>query len=194
MFTSTFWRELFRLHGTTLSFSSSYHPQTDGQTEVTNRTIAMYLRCLIGECLRIWVDCLPWTEYCYNTSFHSALQTSPFRVVYGRDPPRLLSYEPSISNLGAVNVALRDRDALLDFVRDLFGKLRYVWQSFTMAQVAKLNLQSDSGFGSDSTPIASSRLIIGCFTNYRRSFLVFSESLSVLVTLLTNLPFVRRFK
>lgn len=56
-------------------------------------------------------------EYCYNTSLHSALNTTPFRVVYGRDPPHLLSYEPGMSKLDAVDEALRDRDAFLQTIR-----------------------------------------------------------------------------
>lgn len=48
VFTSTFWRELFRLHGTQLKHSSEYHLQTDGQSEVVNRCLKNYLCCFTG--------------------------------------------------------------------------------------------------------------------------------------------------
>lgn len=91
-FTSNFWKELFRLSGSTLALSIVYRPQTDGQIEVTNHMIEMYLRCLVKDFPRKWLELLPWAEYCYNTSLHSTLHTSPFRVVYGRDPLRMLSF------------------------------------------------------------------------------------------------------
>ena len=87
IFTSNLWKELFRLSDTQLSMSSSYHPQTDGQTERLNQCLEGFLRCTVHACPRQWFKWLPLAEYWYNTSFHSALQLSPFEVLYGH-PPR----------------------------------------------------------------------------------------------------------
>jgi hypothetical protein len=78
VFTSAFWKELFHLAGTRLCMSSAFHPQSDGQTEVVNKVITMYLRCLTGDRPRQWVRWLPWAEFCYNTSYHTALRDTPF--------------------------------------------------------------------------------------------------------------------
>jgi hypothetical protein len=83
VFTSTFWKELFQFAGVKLLLSSAFQLQIDGQSEVTNLTIAMYLRCLAGDRPRSWLQWLPWAEFCYNSSYQSSLRTTPFQVVYG---------------------------------------------------------------------------------------------------------------
>ena len=80
--------------------------------------IAMYLRCLTGDRSRAWLDWLPWAEYCYNTAHHSSLRTSPFKVVYGLDPPALLPYTAGSSQTGAADRLLQDRDTFLEEVRE----------------------------------------------------------------------------
>lgn len=125
VFTSSFWTALFKLCGTRLQLSSAYHPQTDGQTEVVNRTIEMYLRCLVGDKPRSWVDWVPWAEYCYNTAFHTALKTTPFQVVYGREPPRLLSYVPGATKVDAVDQALINRDEMLETIRQRLSQAQH---------------------------------------------------------------------
>ena len=94
VFTSVFWKELMRLMGTKLHMTSAFHPQSDGQMEAANRVIAMYLRCFTGDRPRQWLRWLPWAKYIYNTAYQTSLHDTPFRVVYGRDPPTIRSYEP----------------------------------------------------------------------------------------------------
>lgn len=54
IFTSALWQELFRLSGTQLLMSSSYHPQTDGQTERLNQCLEAFLWCSVHSCPSQW--------------------------------------------------------------------------------------------------------------------------------------------
>lgn len=81
VFLSKLWEELFKQYGVVLHKSSVYHPQTDGQTEVINRSLETYLRCFTNRRPTLWVQWLPWAEYWYNTSFHTAIQTTLFQAV-----------------------------------------------------------------------------------------------------------------
>jgi hypothetical protein len=119
VFTGHVWRDLFQMAGVKLCTSTAFHPQTDGQSEVVNKVIAMYLRCATGDRPHAWVDWLSWAEYCYNTSFHTALCTTPFEVVYGRPPPAILPYKPGTARTEAAVVLLRSRDEILAEVRQL---------------------------------------------------------------------------
>ena len=98
--------------------STAFHPQTDGQSEVTNRILGVYLRYLAGDQPRSWLRWLPWAEYCYNTSLQTALHATPFKVVYGHDPPALLSYEQGQSRVPAVDKQLVARDEFLAEIKE----------------------------------------------------------------------------
>ncbi|CAM8943168.1 unnamed protein product [Rhodiola kirilowii] len=86
VFLSDFWRELFTIQGVDLNMSTAYHPQFDGQTEVVNRCLETYLRCMCSDKPHLWSKWLPLAEWWYNTTFHSATQLTPYEVVYGQAP------------------------------------------------------------------------------------------------------------
>ena len=106
-FLSQFWRQLFQAMGTTLSMSSAYHPQTDGQTEALNKCLELYLRCFVSEHPKAWVELLPWAQYWYNTSFQCSAALTPFKIVYGRDPPTLIPYYSNDHNPSDVSTLLQ---------------------------------------------------------------------------------------
>ena len=93
-FLSHFWRTLWRLFGTDLQYSSSFHPQTDGQTEVVNRTMADIIRCLCSDMPKQWDRYLAPAEFAFNNSVNRSTGTSPFQVVYGRTPQHTLDLVP----------------------------------------------------------------------------------------------------
>lgn len=84
---SHFWRPLWNKLGTTVQFSSAYHPQTDGQTEVVNRSLGNLLRCLAGERPHQWDLILPQAEFAFNSSLNRSTAKSPFEIVYGHPIP-----------------------------------------------------------------------------------------------------------
>lgn len=117
IFLSSFWKELFKLSGTTLKMSSTYHPETDGQTEVLNRCLETYLRCFASERPKTWGKWLSWAEFCYNTGFHSGANTTPFEVVYGRPPPPIVPFLPGEVRVQALAESLQERDVILHHLK-----------------------------------------------------------------------------
>lgn len=85
-FLSHFWRTLWKFVGTKLLFSTSHHPQIDGQTEVTNRTLGNLLRGLVSRTQKDWDLKLGHAEFVYNRSSSTTTNHSPFEVVYGINP------------------------------------------------------------------------------------------------------------
>lgn len=86
VFTIALWQELFRLADVKLHMSSSYHPQTDGQTERLNQCLEAFLRCTVHAAPTKWSQWLAQAQHWYNTSYHSALNTTPFEILFARKP------------------------------------------------------------------------------------------------------------
>jgi hypothetical protein len=69
-FVGHFWRTLWKRLGSKLHFSSAHHPQSDGQTKVTNRSLGILLRSLVGSHPRRWDEVFSQEEFAYNRSSH----------------------------------------------------------------------------------------------------------------------------
>jgi hypothetical protein len=117
IFTSSFWQQLFKLAGTQLCMSTAYHPQTDGQTEQVNQCLETFLRCFTHACPKQWSKWLSLAEFWYNTSPHSSLGTSPFKVLYGREPNHLGLSVVNVHPVPELQQWLDERQVMLDLVK-----------------------------------------------------------------------------
>ena len=83
-----------------------------------NKSLEGYLRCFSGDRPRDWSKWLALAEYAYNTSEHTSTKVSPFELVYGQPPPRLLPYEPGSTRVQAVEEELKDRHFIHKLVQE----------------------------------------------------------------------------
>jgi hypothetical protein len=82
-FTSNFWKGLFKRFETSLNFSTTYHPETDGQTERVNRVIEDMMRMYVMDKPSKWEYYLLLVEFVYNNGYHASLDMSPFESLNG---------------------------------------------------------------------------------------------------------------
>ncbi|KAK1694546.1 hypothetical protein QYE76_011243 [Lolium multiflorum] len=134
-FMSYFWKTLWRKLGTKLLFSTTCHPQTDGQTEVVNRTLSQLLRSMIKKNLKEWEECLPHVEFAYNRAVHSTTELCPFEVVYGFKPITPLDLLPLPIN-ERVNMEASKR---ADFVKKIHVKTKELIEKKGKSNAARMN-------------------------------------------------------
>ena len=121
-FTGKFWRSLMEMMGVKLAMSTAFHPQTDGQTERTNRTLETFLRHYVNHQHDDWDTLLTAAEFAYNNSVHASTRLTPFELAHGRKvtvPPVFgtAAAEPTSDNPAASSFITRIR-GLLNIARD----------------------------------------------------------------------------
>ncbi|KAE8656515.1 hypothetical protein F3Y22_tig00117000pilonHSYRG00231 [Hibiscus syriacus] len=85
-FIGRLWTKLFKLLGAELNFSTSFHPQIDGQTERVNALLECYLRHFMSANQRDWPKLLDVTQFSYNLQRSEATGRSPFELATGQQP------------------------------------------------------------------------------------------------------------
>ncbi|XP_075084628.1 uncharacterized protein LOC142167942 [Nicotiana tabacum] len=85
-FTGAFWRELFSLLGSELHFSTSFYPQTDGQTERVNALLELYLRHFVSANQKDYAKLLDTAHFSFNLQHSESTGRSPFELATGQQP------------------------------------------------------------------------------------------------------------
>nr|GEV03011.1 putative mitochondrial protein [Tanacetum cinerariifolium] len=117
VFLSTFWKSLFSSLQVKLKLSTAYHPQTDGKTEVVNRCLGCYLRCMCGEKPKEWVKSFPLAKFWYNTNFHSAINTTPYETFYCQTPPIYVPYILGDNKVENADRTLQSREEVVKMLK-----------------------------------------------------------------------------
>ena len=123
-FTSNFWKGLFNGFGTNLNFSTTYHPESNGQTERVNQVIEDMLRMYVMDKSSKWEDYLHFVDFSYNNRYQTSLIMSPFEALYGRKCNTPVSWDN-----------LADRVVVgLDFLREMEEKMIKIKKNLKVAQ------------------------------------------------------------
>ena len=115
-FMSRFWKAVFDSLGTKLLYSSAYHPQTDGQTERTNRTMEQMLRMYVQRNPEEWDCYLAPIEFAYNNAIQASTGYSPFFLMNGEHPrvPTALSDQSS-----SIDINVESANTFVHFFQQL---------------------------------------------------------------------------
>jgi hypothetical protein len=124
IFTSNLWRELFSLAGVQLHMSSSYHPQSDGQTECLNQTMETFLRCFVNSCPHKWSAWISSAQFWYNSCYHSAVGRSPFEALYGYSPKHFGISAMDAAHSPDLSSWLRDRQLMTELIKQHLARAK----------------------------------------------------------------------
>ncbi|KAL0161463.1 hypothetical protein M9458_045188, partial [Cirrhinus mrigala] len=112
-FISRVWKSFFKLLGVTVSLSSGYHPQTNGQTERKIQEVGWFLRTFCHGHQNSWSQFLGWAEYAQNSLRQPSTGLTPFQCVLGFQPP-LFPWNGEPSDVPTVDYWFRESERVWD--------------------------------------------------------------------------------
>ena len=123
-FTAHFWKSFQKDMGTRLTMSTTFHPQTDGQSERTIQVLEDMLRACVLDHKGSWEEHLPLEEFAYNNSYQVSIQMAPYEALYGRPCSSPLCW----TEMGESSITDPD------LIRDTFKKVSLIRQRLLTAQ------------------------------------------------------------
>jgi hypothetical protein len=111
-FTSAFWQRVTELLGTRTVMSSSFYPQSDGQTERVNQTLETYLRHYVFVELNDWDTLLSRAEFARNAAYHESIRSSRFKLNFGYNPRTPVGEVVEVEHPGSAAFVERLQSAL----------------------------------------------------------------------------------
>lgn len=125
-FTSTFWRSFMELQGSFHQLSSAFRPNTDGQTERTNRFLEDYVRNYVHASQNNWADLLWSAEIAYNSRIHDSIGMSPFEADLGYVPRSVPDhiFDNIVGTKSKKDILLlgQKQQELLEILKETLGK------------------------------------------------------------------------
>ena len=100
-FAADYWRAVARILQMKLLMSMAFHPETNGRSENSNKTVVQYLHGCTTHDQANSNDYLPLVEYAYNSSVHHSTKQTPFELDLGYEPPLLLDLVADLQQLQA---------------------------------------------------------------------------------------------
>ena len=136
---------------TELATSTSYHPQSNGQTEIVNKWVEGYLRNNVAGQQRTWIKWLNLGEYCYNTTYHMSIKMTPFKALYGYEALSFADRAFGYSKAPKAKDWIQDSQDILKVLREnlqeaqnqqkLYADRHRVERSFEVGDLVYLSLQ-----------------------------------------------------
>lgn len=112
LFISHFWKSVCFILGISLSLSTAYQPQTDGQTEIANKWINQFLRQYVDYAQTNWKKLLPMAEFAMRNAVNSSTGMSPFFANHGYHPRMTFGPPRPIPRDSPAHLQLRHNEAL----------------------------------------------------------------------------------
>ncbi|OJT13288.1 Transposon Tf2-12 polyprotein, partial [Trametes pubescens] len=166
LFISKFWRALHKLMGVRLDMSSSYHPQTDGSSERTNKTVVQMLRYHVARNQTGWVRALPLIRFQLMSTVNASTGYSPFHLRHGRSP-RIIP--PITQRETTATAEATDADATasaLEALRRLETDIMEAQDTLLMAKAAQVFFANRSR-GTEHAYAAGDKVLLSTFHRRR---------------------------